>query len=148
MTFGSKFAAETQHACSRRFMPSFRFSWNLILWGAVSLFSLAKPASGQGCPNLRGHWVSGSGGGVSMDISQTECKVSSDNMDSAIGFHHTVRGEWDSNQYSFSWNVARLDPHGCWTHLYGRATVTGPSTLNVDITSSEGRCGLPANFRG
>jgi hypothetical protein len=83
-----------------------------------------------------------------MDISQTDCKVSSDNMESAIGFHHTVRGEWDASQYNFVWNVARLDPHGCWTHLYGRATVTGPSTLNLDITSSEGRCGLPANFKG
>ena len=81
-----------------------------------------------------------------MDIRQSACKLSSDNLDSSLGYHHTIRAYWDPAQYSFSLTTARLDPQHCWTHLYGRITVTGPSTFNVIITSTEGRCGLPANF--
>ena len=105
--------------------------------------SMSQTAS---CPNLSGHWVSGSGGGLSMDIAESGCKLASDNADSRIGFHHTVRGSWDPAQYSFSWNVARLDPRHCWSRLYGRATMTGPSTLSVNYSGSDGRCGMPANF--
>jgi hypothetical protein len=118
-----------------------------LLAGIIVLGGLPLSASAQNCPNLRGHWVSGSGGGVSLDIKQSDCTVTSDNMNSAIGFHHTLSGHWDPEQYSFILTVARLDPNHCWTHLYGRATVTGASTFNIEITSTEGRCGLSSNFR-
>ena len=81
-----------------------------------------------------------------MDLSQSGCQVSFNNLDSHLGFHHTVQGHWDPVRSDFSLNVARLDPRKCWTHLYVRATVQGPSVLGFNITSTEGRCGLPSTF--
>lgn len=66
----------------------------LIVTGALALSGLGSLASAQNCPNLTGHWVSGSGGGLSMDLSESDCEVFSDNLNSASGFHHTVRGQW------------------------------------------------------
>jgi len=132
------------------------------LFGALSLcaacqFSTVVSPTGtthvalgasQGCPDVTGHWVTGDGGGMSMDLTETDCKVFSEDFNSNAGFHHTVRGQWDPEQRIFSLNIARLDPHHCLTHLYSRVTVVEPSTFYLDTTSTEGLCGLPANYTG
>jgi hypothetical protein len=146
MHFTSRVIRFTQQLQKRRSVASIDSTGGLLFMGVLVVFSWGAPASAQGCPNLRGHWVSGSGGGLSMDLDESDCKLSSDNLNSTIGYHHVLRGQWDAESYSFRLTVARLDPHHCWTHLYGRATVTGPASFDVVITSTEGKCGLPANF--
>jgi len=139
------FGAEGNWGGSRGALGSVQF--RATMQGNAAALPDAGPlpprTQAPGCPDLAGHWVSH--GGLALDMRQSGCTIASDNAD-APGFHHTVRGRWDPSQYSFTWVMARIDSQHCETHLFGQATVTGPSTLSLAIAGTEGRCGLSRGY--
>jgi hypothetical protein len=104
-----------------------------------------KPNQGTGsacgAANIDGNWNSS---GLSENIQQAGCDFSAKIPGSL--FNHTVRGRYlGSSNYSIA--IARSNQiTGCTTMMLGSMTLTSGSQFKTVITSTDGKCDLPANF--
>jgi hypothetical protein len=106
---------------------------------------LVKPNQGadSACEaaKIEGNWNSQ---GLSENIQQTGC----DFLAKVPGsfFNHTVKGRYlGSSNYSLT--IARSNQiTGCITVMFGRMTLISGAQFKTVITSTDGKCDLPANF--
>jgi hypothetical protein len=104
-----------------------------------------KPNQGTGSAcgtaDIEGNWNSS---GLSENIQQTGCNFSAKIPGSL--FNHTVKGRYlGSSNYSIT--IARSNQiTGCTTMMLGSMTLTSGAQFKTVITSTDGKCDLPANF--
>jgi hypothetical protein len=91
--------------------------------------------------NIEGNWNSQ---GLSETIQRAGCDFLA-KIPSSL-FNHTVKGHYlGSSNYSIA--IARSNQiTGCTTMMFGSMTLTSGAQFKTVITSTDGKCDLPANF--
>jgi hypothetical protein len=130
-------------ACSHRLILAI---FVLVLHSSVVHADEWDGFNKENCPDLSGTWQRG-GDSMLINYEQNGCLVNSTSADT-VGFEHEIKLKWENRSQRFFYLVTRKNlSSGCVTKMKGYVTVANQNKYVANIFATDGRCGLPTNFK-